>query len=112
MPNIRTALLGLAATIGFAAPVYGDSDATLQEIYDQTRIGHLDQARQNINQVLMDNPRSAKAHFVAAALASRASNLSVARGQLQQAEQLDPGLHFASQQALKAELGVSPARRV
>ena len=85
MPNLRAALLGLTATIGFAAPVYRDSDATLQQIYDQARTGHFDQARQMINQVLMDNPRSAKAHFVAAALASRAGNLSVARGQLQQA---------------------------
>ena len=112
MPNIRAALLGLAATIGFAAPVNADSDATLQQIYDQARTGHLDQARQMINQVLMDHPRSAKAHFVAAELASRAGKLNVARGQLQQAEQLDPGLHFASPQAvqaLKAELGVSPA---
>ena len=112
MPNIRAALLGLAATIGFAAPVNADSDATLQQIYDQAHTGHLDQARQMINQVLMDHPRSAKAHFVAAELASRAGNLSAARGQLQQAEQLDPGLHFASPQAvraLKAELGVSAA---
>jgi hypothetical protein len=109
MPNLRAAFLGLAASIGIAAPVSADSDATLQQIYDQARTGHLDQAQQMINQVLMDHPRSARAHFVAAELASRAGNLSIARGQLQQAEQLDPGLHFASAQAvrtLKAELGV------
>jgi uncharacterized protein len=112
MPNLRAAFLGLAASIGLAAPVNADSDATLQQIYGQARTGHLDQAQQMINQVLIDHPRSARAHFVAAELASRAGNLSIARGQLQQADQLDPGLHFASAQAvrtLQAELGIGAA---
>lgn len=112
MPNLRAAFLGLAASIAFAAPIHADSDATLQQIYDQARAGHLDQAQQMIDQVLVDHPRSAKAHFVAAELASRAGNLGVARGQLQQAEQIDPGLNFANPQAvraLRAGLGTSRA---
>jgi hypothetical protein len=112
MPNLRAAFLGLAASIALAAPIHADSDATLQQIYDQARAGHLDQAQHMIDQVLVDHPRSAKAHFVAAELASRAGNLSVARGQLQQAEQIDPGLQFANPQsvrALKAELGARTA---
>jgi hypothetical protein len=112
MPKIRAAFLGLAATIGFSAPVNADNDPTLQQIYDQARDGHLDQAQQMIHQVLADHPRSAKAHFVAAELASRAGKLALARGELQQAEQLDPALEFANPwavRALKSELGLGIA---
>ncbi len=108
MRNVRAAFLGLTAAIAFAAPVFADNDPSMQQIYDEARAGHLDQAQQMINQVLRDHPRSGKAHYVAAELAAKEGNLGVARGELGQAEQLAPGLPFAEAQsvrALKAQLG-------
>jgi hypothetical protein len=108
MLNVRAAFLVLMATIGFAAPVFADNDPSMQQIYDEARAGHLDQAQQMINQVLRDHPRSAKAHFVAAELAAKVGNIGVARSELGQAEQLEPGLPFAKPQAVQAlqtELG-------
>jgi hypothetical protein len=112
MATIRAAFLGLAATMGVAVPASASNDPMLQLIYDQARAGHLDQAQQMMIRVLTDHPRSAKAHYVAAELASTAGKLVVARSELNQAEQLDPGLPFASPgavQALKAQLGLGLA---
>jgi hypothetical protein len=109
MRNYRVALLVLTASVAFAAPVFADNDPTMQQIYDEAKSGHVDQAQQMINQVLRDHPRSAKAHYVAAELAAKQGNMSVARGEFGQAEQLEPGLPFAKPQAvqaLKAELGL------
>jgi hypothetical protein len=61
-----------------------------------------------IDQVLVEHPRSARAHYVAAELAAREGKLGVARSELSQAEQLNPGLPFEKPQAveaLKAQLG-------
>lgn len=110
MPVLRAAFLGLAAMFSFATTVNADSDATLQQIYDQASTGHLDRAQQMIDQVLLDHPKSARAHYVAAQLALREGKRGVARNELGQAEQLDPGLRFASPEAvraLKAEIGVT-----
>jgi hypothetical protein len=96
--------------MGVAIPALASNDPTLQLINAHVRAGHLDQAQQMINQVLIDYPHNARAHFVAAELASRSGRLVVARGELNKAERLDPGLPFASPgavQALKAELGLT-----
>jgi hypothetical protein len=105
----RVAILMLTAAFACAAPVFADSDPTMQQIYDQAKSGHLAEAQQMITQVLQDYPRSGKAHYVAAELYAKQGNLSLARVELNQAEQFDPGLPFAkpeSVQALKAELAV------
>ena len=105
----RVAILMLTAAFACAAPVFADSDPTMQQIYDQAKSGHLAEAQQMITQVLQDHPRSGKAHYVAAELYAKQGNLSLARVELNQAEQFDPGLPFAkpeSVQALKAELAV------
>ena len=112
MSKHRVALLLLAGAVAFAAPVFADGDPTMQQIYDEAKAGHLDRAQTMINQVLKDHPRSAKAHYVAAELASKEGNLTTARSELAEAEQLDPGLPFAKPaavQELKAQL--SPRAR-
>jgi hypothetical protein len=100
----------MAAT-AFAAPALADNDPSMSQIYAAADGGHLDQAQQMIDQVLRDHPRSAKAHYVAAQLYAREGKLPLARGQLNVAEELAPGLPFAQAQAvqsLKAELAGAP----
>jgi uncharacterized protein len=113
MPNPRAAFLGLAATRSISAPPAADSHPTLRQIYDQAGTGHLDRAQQMIHQVMVDHPRSAKAHYVAAELASQAGKLTAGCGELKQAEELDPGLPFATPaavRALRSALGVGSTR--
>jgi len=91
------------------APVFADSDPTMDQIYSAAAGGHLDQAQQMITQVLADHPSSAKAHYVQAELYAREGKASLARSELSAAEQLKPGLPFAnprSVQELKAQLGI------
>jgi len=107
------ALTILSCGIALAAPVFAENDPSMQQIYDTAKAGHVAQAQQMIEQVLRDHPRSAKAHYVAAELDAKQGNVAAARGELNLAEQIDPGLSFAkpeSVDALKAELGVGRAR--
>ena len=57
--------LVLVAAFSCAGPVLA-ADPTVDQIYEQAREGHLDQAQQMMNQVLRDHPGSAKAHYVEA----------------------------------------------
>jgi len=103
----------LAATVTFAVtislPAFADSDPTMEQIYTAAAGGHLDQAQQMITQVLADHPASAKAHYVQAELYAKEGKTALARSELGTAEQLKPGLPFASPrsvQELKAQLGL------
>jgi len=105
------ASLAATLTLGamIAAPVFADSDPTMDQIYSAAAGGHLDQAQQMITQVLADHPTSAKAHYVQAELYAREGKAALARSELSSAEQLKPGLPFAnprSVQELKAQLGL------
>ena len=103
----------LAVAASFAVAVtptaFADGDPTMDQIYTAAAGGHLDQAQQMITQVLADHPNSAKAHYVQAELYAREGKTSLARSELATAEQLKPGLPFASPRAvqeLKAQLGM------
>jgi uncharacterized protein len=88
-----------------------DADPTVQQIYEAASSGRLDQAQQMMDQVLRDHPASAKAHFVQAELYAREGKAALARSELNQAEQLKPGLpdeRPQAVQALKSELGIGP----
>lgn len=112
---IRNLLALTLLTIGIAValPAFADTDPSMQQIYDTAKAGHMAQAQQMIEQVLRDHPRSAKAHWVAAELDAKQGSFAAARGELSQAEQIDPGLAFAKPESvaqLKAEIGVAHAR--
>jgi hypothetical protein len=86
-----------------------DADPTVHQIYEAASTGHLDQAQQMMDQVLRDHPNSAKAHYVQAELYAREGKAALARSELNQAEQLKPGLpdeNPRSVQALKSEIGL------
>ncbi len=103
----------LAASVTFAAsmvsPAFADADPSMDQIYTAAEGGHLDQAQEMITKVLADHPNSAKAHYVQAELYSKEGKTGLARSELGVAEQLKPGLPFASPRAvqeLKAHLGL------
>src|ERR1700738_547402 len=112
--GMRTFILGAALSMGLALGVGSPSfaqaaDPTMNQIYDEAKAGHLDQAQRMITQVLADHPNSAKAHYVQAELYAREGKTSPARSELATAEQLKPGLPFANPRAvqeLKAQLGM------
>jgi hypothetical protein len=112
MRNYLAASLALATLIwavSFSVPVLADgADPTVHQIYEAAEAGHLDQAQQMMDQVLRDHPKSAKAHFVQSELYAKEGKTALARAELGQAEELDPGLPHetpGSVQALKAQLG-------
>lgn len=92
-----------------AAPVATRAaDPSSQQIYAAAAAGNLGEARQMVEQVLRDYPSSARAHYVAAQVYARSRDLARARQELHTAEELSPGLSFASPTAVAAlerELG-------
>jgi uncharacterized protein len=104
-----------AFAVAIASPAFADSaaatssDPTVDQVYAAARTGHLDQAQQMITQVLADHPTSARAHYVQAELYAREGKPALARSELAAAEQLKPGLPFASPRAvqeLQAQIGL------
>jgi len=94
--------VALLLLLSSVAPARADVDPTVQQIYEATRAGHLVQAEQMIRQVLRDHPKSAKAHYVAAEVYAKAGNEVQARAEFKTAEELDPGLSFATPEAVRA----------
>jgi uncharacterized membrane protein YgcG len=95
----RVSLLAVLAC-GVAGVAFADTDATPHQIYEAAQAGHLAEAQKMIDQVLLDHPQSATAHFIAAELDARIGDFATARQQLLTAKQLDPTEHFANARAL------------
>jgi hypothetical protein len=70
-------------------------------VYEAARTGHLDQARQMMNQVLRDHPKSAKAHYVAAEVNAASGNFDLGRQEMRLAQDLAPGLPFAAPESVR-----------
>jgi uncharacterized protein len=117
---VLSAALGLGCALAFASPSFAQSapkpaDATMQQIYDAARGGHLDQAQQMITQVLIDHPNSANAHYVQAELYAKEGKIPLARAELGTTERLNPGLtEFKPRSVLelKSQLGMSTGSRI
>ncbi|HZU64011.1 MAG TPA: tetratricopeptide repeat protein [Novosphingobium sp.] len=86
------ALLMVAGT----APAALAADATIDQVYSAARAGQVDQALSLMQPVLKDHPNSAKAHYVEAELLARQGKIDEARVEFSRAQQIAPGLPFAS----------------
>ena len=99
----RAGLLCMALVVG--APALA-ADATLNQVYDAVRAGHLNQAQGMMAEVLRDHPNSAKAHYVEAEILAKEGHSGEAQSELNRAEQLAPGLPFASPTSVRELRGV------
>ncbi|GAC1525101.1 MAG: hypothetical protein NVS2B4_00800 [Ramlibacter sp.] len=102
--------IALSLPLAFVSPARGQSEPSIDQVYQAANAGRLAEADKMIEQVLANHPNSAKAHFVKAELAARESNAAVARAELAKAEKIAPGLPFAKPeavQALRAEVSSS-----
>jgi tetratricopeptide (TPR) repeat protein len=99
--------LGLALLLA-AGPALGQ-DFTPEDVYRALQSGRVEQAQQMIDRVLAAHPDSGMAYYVAAEVSARRGNFSIAREELARAEQLKPGLPFASPHSV-SELRAQLAR--
>jgi hypothetical protein len=109
--TIAATTLTLAVSLSSPVLAADSADPTVHQIYEAAEAGHFDQAQQMMDQVLRDHPKSAKAHYVQAELYAKEGKTALARAELGQAEQIEPGLTHEnprSVQALKAQLGMIP----
>src|ERR1700733_13608128 len=102
--SVAAAVLVLAS-IAVASP----AEPTMHQIYEAATNGHLTEAQDMITQVLVNHPKSAKAHWVQAEVFAKANKTNLARSEVIEAERLNPGLTEISAQSvrqLKTELGL------
>jgi hypothetical protein len=99
----RAALVSIVLSLGVPALA---ADATLDQVYQAVRAGHLNQAQGMMSDVLRDHPNSAKAHYVEAEILARQGRTGEAQGELNRAEQLAPGLPFVSSTSLQELRGL------
>ena len=96
-----TQWLAIVAMLGFGLAM-AQSEPTMNQVYEMARAGRLEQAQTMMQQVLVANPNSAKAHFVYAELSARMGQAGRAQASLATAEKLAPGLPFAKPEAVQA----------
>jgi hypothetical protein len=98
--NVIT-VFALIASMLIGATAFAADVPTLHQIYQAAQSGRLNDAQGMINQVIKVHPDSAKAHYVDAEILARSGHQNQARQELVNAERLDPGLGFASPQAVQ-----------
>src|SRR4029077_17008111 len=106
---LAVSLAAGALSFALGGMALADTDPTVHQIYEAASSGHLDQAQHMMDEVLRDHPKSAKAHYVQSELYAREGKFSLARTELERAEQLEPGLPRENPRSvaeLKSELGL------
>ncbi|MBT0571493.1 tetratricopeptide repeat protein [Curvibacter sp. CHRR-16] len=94
---VRRAITVSALVAGMAlGQAVWAAEPTMNDIYAKAQAGQLAEAQTMVQQVLVAHPKSAKAYYVQAELFARQGLLDKARQALATAEQLAPGLPFAS----------------
>ncbi|HUD24639.1 MAG TPA: tetratricopeptide repeat protein [Burkholderiaceae bacterium] len=89
----RASLFCVVLAMGAAAVA---AEPTLNQVYEAVQAGRLNQAQGMMTEVLRNHPNSAKAHYVEAEILTKAGRYGEARAELNRAEELAPGLPFAS----------------
>jgi hypothetical protein len=91
----------LAALLVSSGIAFADNSPTLDQVYQATQAGKLDDAQKMMDTVLQQHPNSAKAHFVEAEILAKQGQMGRAETELNKAQQLKPGLPFAKPQSVQ-----------
>jgi len=94
-------LLALALMAGYSTRSRAADDPTIHQVYQAAESGRMPEAQAMMDKVLRDHPNSAKAHYVQAELLAKQGRMDTARSELATAERIEPGLSFASPQAVR-----------
>lgn len=100
MRKISLALL-VVATFFFSGNAFAAKEPSVHDVYAAVEAGRLDEAHKLIDQVVAAHPSSGKAHYVNAYVLAREGLIDKASSELALAESLNPGLPFASPDAVK-----------
>jgi uncharacterized protein len=114
MKRFLSLLMTVLLLCSAAAFAQSNADPTVDQVYQAARQGDLAGARSMIDEVVTHHPKSAKAHYVKAEIASAQHDTTLARDELATAERLAPGLPFAKPQSvneLRAQIDGSRAAR-
>lgn len=87
--------------VALSNPASAANDPTIDQVYQATQAGRLDEAQGMMSIVLQDHPDSAKAHFVEAEISAKQGQLERAKAELNKAESLKPGLPFAKPESVQ-----------
>ncbi len=97
----RTLELVFAALVLITTATLARANApSIDQVYQAARTGHLAQAEAMTREVLQAYPDSARAHYVMAQILAAEGRAGEARGYLEAAERLKPGLPFANPQSV------------
>jgi len=91
----------LAAMLFSNGAAWADNSPTLDQVYQATQAGRMDEAQGMMDKVLKEHPDSAKAHFVEAEILARQGQMGRAEAELNNAERLKPGLPFVKPQTVQ-----------
>ena len=101
LKNVTYSFLLLSAVFLANGTVLAGDSPTLDQVYQATQAGKMNEAQSMMGRVLIEHPNSAKAHFVEAELFAAQGKMGSAEEELRTAERLEPGLSFANPQAVQ-----------
>jgi len=94
-----------ALALSLATRAFADPDPPLSQVAEEAKSGNLEIAQQLVAQILREQPRSARAHYVNAELYAAQGNPKMGQRELDAARELEPGLSFATAESVRALQG-------
>jgi len=95
----------LALALCLATHASADSDPPVSQVAEARKSGNLEIAQQLVAEVLREQPRSARAHYMNAELYAAEGNPAMGQRELDTAYDLEPSLPFATAESVRALQG-------
>lgn len=98
---MKSLIAALAFCLSFSAFA---AEPSIDMVYQQVQSGHMETALNEMAGIVQNHPNSAKAHYVYADLLAKTAQYDRARGELNKAQALAPGLPFVTRPGAVQEL--------